>query len=173
MTLIPAAYIRNDDSTRLPTFSRMRVPYRRLIPSRADRRRSFTRQWTHTVSTKLVNELRFSYTNIDFSFSPARVVHSSGPLANSDLLSTPTSTIGRCPLISGIDTGYPRGRAHKTSQVQEALTYSLGRHTIQGGADITFVNVKDAIPFNSRGSIQYKVGGGFLDLTAFGSIPPG
>ena len=44
-------------------------------------RRSFAGQWTHVAGTKLVNELRFSYTNIDFSFGrlPSTLA---GPLAN-------------------------------------------------------------------------------------------
>jgi hypothetical protein len=122
----------------------------------------FRGQWTHIVSTKLVNELRFSYTNIDFSFSPLASTLA-GPLGN-----TPEISFGSSPLPNlGIGGSFPDARAHKTTQVQEALTYNFGRHTILGGADVTFVTVRDEIPFNSRGSISFQSGGGF---DAFGNF---
>ncbi|MGA8012262.1 MAG: TonB-dependent receptor [Candidatus Acidiferrales bacterium] len=167
---ISAAYIRNDGATS-PDFFANPSALPPFITEQGGSSQIFHAQWVHTVSTNIVNELRYSYTDINFAFAPTATTLS-GPLANlpnllfdSDL--TTSGPVG-ATLELGIDSGFPQGRAHKTSQVQEALTYSRGRHTFKGGVDITFVNVKDAIPFNSRGSIQYKAGGNFSDLTASG-----
>ncbi len=122
----------------------------------------FKGQWTHTASTKLVNELRFSYTNIDFLFNilPSTLA---GPLAN-----VPDITFEATELPSlGVSADFPQGRAHKTTQVQEALTYSLGRHTITGGADINFISVRDTLALDTRGSITYFPGGGYSDFANF------
>lgn len=160
---ISAAYIRNDgnlspdffaNSTALPPF----------ITQQGGVSQIFHTQWVHTVSTNIVNELRFSYTNINFAFAPTAAT-ASGPLAtlpnlffDADL----TSGVGNA-LELGIDAAFPQGRGHKTSQIQEALTYNHGRHTFKGGIDVTFVDVHDQIPFNSRGDIFYKQGGNFND----------
>jgi hypothetical protein len=127
----------------------------------------FRGQWTHVVSTKLVNELRFSYTNIDFSFAPLASTLA-GPLGNTPFISFDGTELPNL----GISDDYPDARAHKTTQVQEALTYTLGNHTITGGADITFLTVRDEIPFDSRGSITYEPGGTY-PAGAGGAYPAG
>jgi len=122
----------------------------------------FRGQWTHIVSTKLVNELRFSYTDIDFAFTvlPSTLA---GPLANAPFITFYSTSLPNL----GISDDFPQGRSHQTTQVQEALTYNLGRHTILGGADVTFVNVKDTLPLDTRGSITYQAGGTY---DAFGNF---
>jgi hypothetical protein len=122
----------------------------------------FRGQWTHIVSTKLVNELRFSYTDIDFAFTllPSTLA---GPLANAPFITFYGTSLPNL----GVSDDFPQGRSHQTTQVQEALTYNLGRHTILGGADVTFVNVKDTLPLDTRGSITYQIGGGY---DAFGNF---
>jgi len=123
----------------------------------------FRGQWIHIVSTKLLNEIRFSYTNIDFSFSqtPATLA---GPLANIPEIDFQPDT--NYPSL-GVDSGTPQARAHKTSQFQEALTYNIGQHTIKGGVDVTFLTVRDEIPFNSRGVLSYFFNGGFSFLANY------
>ncbi len=115
--------------------------------------------WTHTFSPAMVNELRFSYTNIGFSFNfPASSL--SGPLA--DIPAIGFGPDANLPSL-GLITGLPQGRAHHIEQVQDALTYTHGRHTIKGGVDVTFVAVTDQIPFNNRGEINYFMGGTFTE----------
>jgi hypothetical protein len=112
-------------------------------------------QWVHTVSSKIVNELRFSYSNIDFGFRPTPATLAN-PLSN-----IPWIQFGNdinFPGI-GIDNSFPQGRAHKTWQAQDAVSYSAGRHTIKGGVDITFINIHDQLALNTRGSITYNFGG--------------
>lgn len=121
---------------------------------------AFTTMWGHTFSSKVLNELRFSYSNIDFTFEPTAATLA-GPLAN-----TPGITFVDSPLPNlGIPTNVPSFRGHKTYQFQEALSYAVGRHTFKFGGDIDYLQVDDGIPFNSRGTIS------FLQSQANGSTP--
>jgi outer membrane receptor protein involved in Fe transport len=111
---------------------------------------AFTGVWSHTFSTRAVNELRFSYSNIDFSFAPT-AASLAGPLAN-----TPGITFADSPLPNlGIPTGIAQFRGHKSYQFQEALSYTVGRHTFKFGGDIDYLQVDDGVPFNSRGTITF------------------
>ena len=112
----------------------------------------FRGQWVHTISAKLVNELRLSYTNIDFSF-PLTPATLAGPLANIPFISFGTDI--NFPSI-GVDSNFPQGRTHNAWQVQEALSYAAGRHSIKGGVDITVLSLNDTNPLNTRGSITYN-----------------
>jgi hypothetical protein len=123
----------------------------------------FRGQWVRTISPKLVNELRLSYTNIDFSF-PLTPATLAGPLANIPSISFGTDI--NFPSI-GVASNFPQGRAHNTWQVQEALSYAAGRQTIKGGVDITVLSLNDTLPLNTRGSINYNSGGGFSSLGNF------
>jgi hypothetical protein len=120
----------------------------------------FRGQWTHIFSPAMINELRFSYTNIGFFFLPTPAALA-GSLA--DLPEIDFGADSNFPSL-GIPSGTPNQRQHDTVQVQDAITYTFGRHTIKGGADITFLRVRDGIPFNSRGSITYALGGGYSSL---------
>jgi len=112
---------------------------------------AFTGVWNHTFSTRALNELRFSYSNIDFSFAPT-AASLAGPLAN-----TPGITFANSPLPTlGIPTGIAQFRGHKSYQFQEALSYTLGRHTFKFGGDIDYLQVDDGVPFNSRGTITFQ-----------------
>jgi Carboxypeptidase regulatory-like domain/TonB-dependent Receptor Plug Domain len=164
------AYIRNGTSLS-PDFFANPSALPPFITQQGGISQVFHAMWAHTVSTNIVNELRYSYTNISFAFEPTAGTLT-GPLANlpnllfdSDL--TTSGPVG-AELELGIDSGFPQGRSHKTSQFQEALTYNLGRHTIKAGIDVTNLNVVDQIPFDSRGSINYKSGGTFTDGTTSG-----
>ena len=119
--------------------------------------------WTHTFSSTMVNELRFSYTNIGFAFIslPASVA---GPLG--DIPQISFSADSSYPSFGNV-TGIPDSRAHNIVQAQDAVSISHGRHTIKVGADITFLAVTDEIPFNNRGTINYANGGGFTSLGNF------
>jgi Carboxypeptidase regulatory-like domain/TonB-dependent Receptor Plug Domain len=120
----------------------------------------FRGQWTHTFSPSVVNELRFSYTSIGFNFTQTGATLA-GPLAGIPEIDFGADT--NYPSL-GVGSGFPQGRSHQTVQVQDAISYSIGRHTIKGGVDTTFLKVRDGIPFNSRGDIVYSNGGGFTSL---------
>jgi len=166
---ILAGYIRNDSSLS-PDFFANPSALPPFITQQGGVSQIFHAQWIHTVSTTVVNELRYSYTNINFTFGPTGAT-ASGPLANLPNLTFDTDLTGPTGafLELGVDQGFPQGRAHKTSQIQDALTYSRGRHTFKGGIDVTFVEVHDLVPFDSRGSIAYKIGGDFTDAAGSGT----
>jgi hypothetical protein len=123
----------------------------------------FRGQWARTISSALANELRLSYTSIDigFALTPATAA---GSLAN-----IPYIKFGDdidFPSI-GVNGEFPQGRNHKAWQIQEALSYSTGRHTIKAGVDITVLSLNDTLALNTRGSIFYNSGGGYTSIGNF------
>lgn len=160
--VLTGAYIR-DDSTLSPDFFANPTNLPQFETLQGGPSQIFRGQWTHIFSSRLVNELRFSYTNIDFAFAQTSTTLS-GPLANIPEIDFGADT--GFPSL-GVGSAFPQGRGHKTTQAQDALSYSVGRHTIKGGADITFLTVRDEVPFNSRGDISFVSGGGFSSLGNF------
>ena len=110
--------------------------------------------WTHTISSKMVNELRFSYGNIQFSFAPAPATLASGIGTHFtvNLVDEPT------PLF-GLPNNEPASRNHQTYQFQDAFSLSVGKHTIKFGGDMALVFIKDGIPVDPRGTINVNRGG--------------
>jgi carboxypeptidase family protein/TonB-dependent receptor-like protein len=160
---LTASYIR-DDNALAPDFAANGGALPQFETQQGGPSQIFRGQWTHVISSLIVNQLRFSYTNIDFSFfqTPATLA---GPLAN--IPEIDFGLPGSSYPSLGVTTAIPQGRGHKTWQGQDALTYTIGRHTIKGGADITFLDVRDVVPFNSRGDLTYLQGGGFTPLGNF------
>ena len=112
---------------------------------------AFTGNWNHTFSTRALNELRFSYSNISFTFGETAAA-ASNPLANTPAISF--NGASGLPTL-GVPLGTPQGRGHKSYQFQEALSYTAGRHTFKLGGDIDYLQVDDIIPFNSRGALDF------------------
>jgi len=148
--VLTGAYIR-DDSGLSPDFFANPGSLPQFETQQGGPSQIFRAQWTHTFSSTLVNELRTSYTNIGFSFT-ATPASLAGPLANIPEVDFGPDT--NYPSL-GINGGFPQGRFHKTTQVQDALSKSIGRHSIKGGVDVTFVTVRDLVPFNSRGDLSF------------------
>src|SRR5437879_6725901 len=106
--------------------------------------------WVHSFSPRAVNEFRFSYTEIGFTFGPTAAT------AANPLSSLATLSVAGTPLPNfGFPSNLPQGRAHKNGQYQDALSATRGRHSLKAGVDISHLQVVDAIPFNSRGTISY------------------
>lgn len=99
-----------------------------------------------------MNQLRFSYTNIDFAFTPTAATLA-GPLAN--IPEFDFAADAGYPSL-GVSSGFPQGRGHHTWQGQDAISYNFRQHTIKFGADIAFLDVTDQIPFNSRGDLNFQ-----------------
>jgi hypothetical protein len=126
---------------------------------------------THTFSPSLLNEFRFSYSRIGFTFGlpPATIAN---PLAT-----TPTIAIGisqgAIPGTFGEVTGfgapdgYPQGRFHNTYQTQDTVSWSKGRHTVRAGFDLPVVQVKDDVPFDTYGAIAYASTGKYSALANY------
>jgi hypothetical protein len=111
--------------------------------------------WTHTISTKALNELRASYTNIGFIFGPTAATQAN-PLSALPTISIANISGGGATFPSlGFPSNLPQGRAHKSFQYQDTFSYNVGRHTLKAGVDVNHLSVVDSIPFNSRGTIGY------------------
>src|SRR5882672_1430695 len=128
---------------------------------------NFGFSWQHTLSSHAVNELRFSYGQFDLEFGPtpqtlANSILNSTAIQISDLL----GPNGQTPSF-GFATGFPQGRGHKTYQFQDALSYTVGRHTFKAGADVALLTVRDISPIDNRGEILVRPGGGFTGLANF------
>jgi Carboxypeptidase regulatory-like domain/TonB-dependent Receptor Plug Domain len=114
--------------------------------------------WTHTVSTRALNELRGSYTNIGFIFGPTAAT-TANPLSQDAAVSIANISGGGAAFPTlGFPSNLPQGRAHKSYQYQDSFSVTFGRHTVKFGADINHLSVVDSIPFNSRGTIAYAGG---------------
>ena len=110
--------------------------------------------YIRTFSPHVVNEFRFSYGRIGFTFGPTAAT-AANPLFSSPLVSLAASGF---PAF-GFPTALPQGRSHTTWQYQDALNYTVGSHTFKIGVDITHLAVVDSIPFNSRGVVVVNLGG--------------
>lgn len=144
------ASFRRVDNSLLPDFFNFPTNLPPYDTQQGGPAQAFTTMWGHTFSAKVLNELRFSYSNIDFSFAPTAATLAS-PLAN-----TPGITFEDSPLPNlGIPTGFPQFRGHKSYQFQEALSYALGQHTFKFGGDIDYLQVDDGVPFNFHGTITF------------------
>jgi len=123
-------------------------------------------QWLHTVSAKVINELRFSFSSFDVGFNPTPA-SLANPLANIPWIQFGSDI--NFPSI-GIDQSFPQGSKHKHWQLQDSVTYSTGRHTIKGGVDVTFIDIRDTNALNTRGEIKYNEGGICPDLIKCSSL---
>jgi len=165
------ASYRRSDSSLTPDFFTNNTSLPPFDTQQGGPAQAFTASWNHTFSSKALNELRFSYSNINFSFAP-EPTSASGPLANTPGISF--NGASGLPTL-GIVTGEPQGRGHKSYQFQEALSYTAGRHTFKFGGDIDYLQVDDLTPFNSRGTIAFFNGNpdpttntpGYSDLANF------
>ena len=125
---------------------------------------SFLRgQWSRVLSPTLLNEFRFSYTDVNEIFSPLPSTLA-GPLGSLPLLQFTGLT--KLPTL-GINGSFPSQGAHKSTEIQEAVTRTWGKHTFLAGGDLTYLDVRDEAPFSSRGAITFLSGGGFDALGNF------
>lgn len=103
---------------------------------------------THVFSPKIVNDFRVSYGRIGFTFGlPGATL--ANPLYTAPLVSI-TNLNGY-----GIPGGIPQGRFHDTYQAQDSVSWTLGKHFLKIGADISDIKVEDQVPFNFYGAISY------------------
>jgi hypothetical protein len=151
--VVSARYIR-DDFSLTPDFFNFPGSLPPYDAQQGGPSQTFGATWSHTFSPRVVNELRASYTNIGFTFGPTPAT-AANPLSQHPLYAISGSGF---PSF-GFPTALPQGRAHKTYQYQELLSYTVGKHTFRGGVDVNHLSVVDQIPFNSRGSITFNAGG--------------
>ncbi len=117
----------------------------------------FSSSWVHAPGPKAVNELRFAWNYIDFTFGllPATAANPAS--------SGPTSMINGNGFLSGagigVNSAFPQGRNNQTWQFQDVLTVIHGNHTFKMGFDVANFLAEQAVPFDNRGTITYNAGG--------------
>jgi outer membrane receptor protein involved in Fe transport len=119
---------------------------------------------THLFSPRVVNELRISFSRINFAFTDTAQT-----LAN-PLALGPSIAIGlNTPEVTGFGApgGIPQARAHDTMQYQDSVSWVKDHHSLKFGVDLAQIKVVDTIPFNGFGSITYAAGGGFSAFANF------
>jgi outer membrane receptor protein involved in Fe transport len=109
--------------------------------------------WVHTVSSKMVNELRFSYGSIQFAFEPTPATLASPIGTHFTVILHDLPNPNGNNMLYGLPGNEPAGRNHQTYQFQDAFSWSFGKHTLKFGGDMALVFVKDAIPVDPRGTI--------------------
>jgi hypothetical protein len=117
--------------------------------------RNFGLYFTHVFTPTMLNELRFTYQQIAFTFAPL-------PSTTSNpLYALPNITIAGFSGVSfgGLTATFPQGRGHDTFQYQDTFSWVHGNHNFKAGADITHLQIADGIPFNSRGTVGFVSGG--------------
>jgi len=111
--------------------------------------------YTHNFGPNLLNELRPAWSRIGFGFV-LRPETMANPLALMPGISISNIT------GYGVPTNVPQGRFQNTYQLEDALTWTKGRHTMKFGFDLEDQRIRDGIPFDFYGSI------GFTDAPAAG-----
>jgi hypothetical protein len=111
--------------------------------------------WTHAISPRAVNELRFTGQTLDFGFDPTAAT------LKNPFSSLPDLEVGGLDNVDfgGILLGFPQDRNHSVFQYQDAFSLTLGHHSLKMGADVTHLGITDGVPFNSRGLVAYFAGG--------------
>ena len=108
--------------------------------------------WTHTFGPRWVNQIRYSFqqTTLDFdgggfssctikslSSCPSQFTIGTTNGATDKITSLPTSISS---LGLGLQTNIPQGRVVKVTQIQDNVTFNLGRHSITFGGEFDYQN---------------------------------
>ena len=125
--------------------------------------RLFGAMWAHTFSPTLLNEMRFSAQELNFTFGPTAATEAN-PMAHLPQINLSDSMYN--VYWGGFSGGaFPQGRGHKTLQFQNAVSWTKGTHTMKVGVDLAILLIKDQIPCNSDGLMTVSGGG---DCSAIG-----
>ena len=121
---------------------------------------NFHGSWVHTVSSRILNELRFSYGNIQFEFGPTAATLAN-PIGThfTVVLTDITNPKSGANTSYGLPGNEPTFRNHQTYQFQDGFSWSFGKHTLRIGGDVGLVFVKDGIPVDPRGTFIVNPGG--------------
>lgn len=116
--------------------------------------------YTHIFTPHLLNEFRASFGKISLVFGLG------ADTIGNPLALAPTVAISGVTGY-GVPTNVPQGRSHDTYQLQDAVSYSTGNHTLKAGFDVNQVRVRDQVPFIFYGSINYTSSAGSGTTAAY------
>ncbi len=123
--------------------------------------------WTHSFSSFLVNQLRYSFQQAKLVFTPGAL-----PTCTvNNLLACPAEVdIGGNNLSIGLSTAFPQGRTVKVNQVQDNATYIHGNHSITFGGEFQKQNSPNTGLNNYNGTYTF---GNFNSFMQGGSADAG
>ncbi|MGH9938087.1 MAG: carboxypeptidase regulatory-like domain-containing protein, partial [Blastocatellia bacterium] len=134
------------------------------VPSRSNR---FGVTHLHTFNSRMVNEFRFSYSDIDVTFGGNRLAEATE--ADQD---TPSIGFGAGFLNWGTASGLPQGRLNRNFQYIDNFSLIAGAHRLKMGLD--FRHRKSDLIFlpNVNGAYTFLDGGGVNSWSYFAQNNP-
>ncbi len=111
--------------------------------------------WTHTFSNRTLNELRLGYQRDNVEFG----TNSGGTVPGQQALGTALTNVGFTStelLGFGPPTNMPQGRIVNSYQLQDNFEYTLGRHQLKWGANITNQRSPNVFLPNYNGAYVYS-----------------
>jgi hypothetical protein len=125
--------------------------------------------WTHTFSNRVLNELRIGYqrSNVEFGTSASNTVPGQAQLGNA--LANVAFSESSLQAF-GPPTNIPQGRIVNSYQVQDNFEYTLGRHQLKWGANITNQRSPNVFLPDYNGGYIYSAPKGAPDNAAWGAF---
>jgi hypothetical protein len=119
--------------------------------------------WTHTFSTRMSNEARFSWGKEDVTFGSNSLGNTIPPpsevgSAISNIIFNSSSLLTFGPL-----TNLPSGRTVTTWQAQDNWTYVVGRHSLKAGVNFTYQKSPNTFLPNYNGQFRFADYGGLAE----------
>jgi outer membrane receptor protein involved in Fe transport len=111
--------------------------------------------WTHTFTSSIVNQLRYSFQQAKIQFDGGGV---SGCTISSFTACPSQVTLGGGLASFGYASNFPQGRVVKVTQVQDNATWNRGRHTILFGGEFDYQNSPNIYLPNSIGAFDFASG---------------
>ncbi len=120
--------------------------------------------WTHTFNNQMLNELRVGYQRSNVEFG----TNSGGTVPGQQALGTALTNVAFTEsglLGFGPPTNMPQGRIVNSYQLQDNFEYTLGRHQLKWGANITNQRSPNIFLPNYNGAYSFSDWGAFAANT--------
>jgi len=118
--------------------------------------------WVYAVNSSLVNDVRFGYDRVWFTF----LTDDGTKMADGTSAGYPINTGAQFPGLPNINlSGFeklgswhnrPQNWANSYYDIQDNVSYLMGKHTLKFGAEFAIIDVTNAIPDTGRGLIAFK-----------------
>jgi hypothetical protein len=118
-----------------------------------DKFNQFVGQGETVFTSNLFNQFIVQHSKDERPITPAV----GGPEVNVTYQSSPTRS-----LTFGGNSFLPNNTIEKKIQLKDTLSYTLGQHTIKGGAEALLVNIDNLFPRNLRGLYRYNSVANFI-----------
>jgi hypothetical protein len=133
-----------------------------------DRTYTVGADWVYAASSRLVNDFRFGYDKVDFIFltddgnilsDGSGLTGGKGFAVNTGVTQyggLPNIQIGGFPDKLGSWHNRPQNWATHYTDLQDNISYLMGKHTLRFGGEFAAIDVTNAIPDTVRGLIKFS-----------------